>query len=676
MKNQKQLIKLPFDACPDIVVGKGKSKGRYSWRDGTNHIYSMRIIDNAGSQTLMTTIFNADHQPMARIFMDDYKWITHFTEADGRNEISEGKFDWICWNRDKFYGNFVTDEQSEREADKFFKTYKKDKSPIDRLEAYQIDTEKRVLEERYDRIRKSADNVMLLIRPLPKDFEKWVNEEALFESRYIFYDYKKGRTFMDGYCTVCNTDVKVKKPHHNQPGRCPHCGKKIIYKAQRISTEVWNETDVAYIQSLKGGWVVRYFRVTKSYYGCSGMYSFRNPRLYIHEDCREFDTDELQKIYRWDNFKQTGKYMFCEDPYSSHHNGGGYYLYTRNLKAIFKRDNSFLQYFPLSQLVKNGALMNVHDILTEPLRHPQLEFLAKLKLYNLTAGLINHNTYEHTLNLSAKGMQVIGVEKNDLKALQQINPTIGELQIFKATRKYGLPAVKEVVRWIRENKGITIAQVNRLLHFTTTHRAIRYLNEQGERVINKEIVKSRYSWEADRYRYTKITDVCQAWLDYLDNCRRLRYDLKNEFVIFPLHLTQAHDEASKTVEKNKKKYRNQDIADQREEYDCIYRWKTKSLLIRAPKDADEIIAEGQKLHHCVGSYVDKVAARETVILFIRNVKEPDKPFCTLEFLDGRVNQCYGHHDTKIPPEVQKFVDAWLRVKKPGLQSTAKINIAV
>lgn len=677
MKNQKKLFELPVALCPDVRSAAVKEDWQYYSQGENKFSYSMNIIDNGSTQTLVTTIYKSSGTPLLRIFLDDFKWITQiFSESsDIQDVISESEFGNLVakgsWAKNwiELKGTYVANKDSVDEAQRFFKCFADGRAPLARLDKYQQGARERAVKEKNDRIRKSIDDVMLKIRPLPKDFEKWVNDEALFKSRYIFYDYKHGRKFMDGYCTICNTDVKIEHPHHNAVGKCPHCGKKVIFKAQRISTEVYDETNIAYIQPIKGGWVVRYFSVTKDYKACYEMYSFRNPQLYIHEDCREFDTDDIQKVYRWDNFRQTGEYRFCED-YYTRHNGNAYYLYTRNLKAMFKKAGNALQYFPISQLVKNGVLMNVHDLLTEPLRHPQLEFLAKLKLYNLTAGLINHNAYEQSLNLTAKGMQVIGVEKNDLKVLQQINPDLGELQIFRATRKYGLPTVKEIIGWTRENKDITTAQIGRILRYTTPHRAIRYISEQGERVIKEEIVKPRNSWESARFQYMEISDVCQAWLDYLDNCRRLRYDLKNEFVLFPLHLTQAHDETNKLVLKNEKKFRNQDIADQQEEYDRIYRWQTKAFLIRAPKNADEIIAEGQKLHHCVGSYVDKVAARETVILFIRKVKEPEKPFCTLEFLHGHVNQCYGHHDTKIPPEVQKFVDAWQRIKKPALQSTA------
>lgn len=679
MKNQKQLLQLPMDACPDITVQKGKCKTQaYGWRDGTNHIYSMRIIDNAGSPALITTIFDAEHKPIARIFLDDYKWITQFIQADGRNELSEGKFEYLSWYRKRLYGSYVTDKQSEQEAGNFFKKYKEDEEPIDRLKSYQAETQKRLLEERYDRIRESVDNVMLLIRPMPKDFEKWVNDEALFQSRYIFYEYKKGRASMDGYCTVCNTDVQVKKPHHNQPGKCPHCGKKIVFKARKISTEVYDETRVAYIQKLSGGWVIRYFYVIKKYYGYG--HSYREPELWIREEGREFDTVELFKTYRWDNFRQTGEYRFCEQ-YSQRHLGDQCYLYTRNLKKLFKNDTAGRKYFPFADVVKRTPLLNVSNLLIEIVKTKQLEYLAKMKLYNLVAEIVNEAySVKDIINLSGKNpMQALGVGKSDIPYLQKINPDAKSLQLYKATVGYGAETAYETVKWYQTTSGIRHAEsLCNVFRLTTPHKAIRYLTEQSERLINSKEEMIPSDW-CRRCRYQDMRDVLQTWKDYLDMSQKLGYDMKNEFVLFPLHLTQAHDQANADYNERKeeiKKREREGIAGMRAEMDKQYRWHNKQFLIRAPKDYTEIIAEGQKLHHCVGSYVDAVAARETVILFIRKTEDPGKPFVTLEFKNRQVTQCYGHHDTTPPKEVLKFVETWQAVKKPGLQSTAKINIAI
>ena len=39
---------------------------------------------------------------------------------------------------------------------------------------------------------------------------------------------------------------------------------------------------------------------------------------------------------------------------------------------------------------------------------------------------------------------------------------------------------------------------------------------------------------------------------------------------------------------------------------------SKKLQIVCPKQTDDLIAEGQALHHCVGTYIERVAAKKNV----------------------------------------------------------------
>ena len=77
-----------------------------------------------------------------------------------------------------------------------------------------------------------------------------------------------------------------------------------------------------------------------------------------------------------------------------------------------------------------------------------------------------------------------------------------------------------------------------------------------------------------------------------------------------------------------------------------------------PASLDDIIAEGNALHHCVGGYVDKVAAKKCMILFLRKCDAVDKPFYTVEVRGRKVTQVRGMENKAAPPEVQKFMDIW------------------
>lgn len=92
------------------------------------------------------------------------------------------------------------------------------------------------------------------------------------------------------------------------------------------------------------------------------------------------------------------------------------------------------------------------------------------------------------------------------------------------------------------------------------------------------------------------------------------------------------------------------------------------------KSGEEIKEEGRTLHHCVGTYVERVARGETMILFIRRIEKPAEPFYTMEFRDGKVVQCRGKHNCAMTKEIKAFAMAF--EKKMKLESNMRIRTKV
>lgn len=86
------------------------------------------------------------------------------------------------------------------------------------------------------------------------------------------------------------------------------------------------------------------------------------------------------------------------------------------------------------------------------------------------------------------------------------------------------------------------------------------------------------------------------------------------------------------------------------------------LVIKAPKSVDEIVYEGEKLKHCVGTYINDVAKGNTVILFIRNQNDPQKPYFTVEIKNNEVRQIRGFDDCDPSDNVRRFLDEWKKEK--------------
>ena len=73
-----------------------------------------------------------------------------------------------------------------------------------------------------------------------------------------------------------------------------------------------------------------------------------------------------------------------------------------------------------------------------------------------------------------------------------------------------------------------------------------------------------------------------------------------------------------------------------------------------PTCGQDLIIEGNKMHHCVGGYVDRVARGETLIVFVRNKDNLNMPYITCQVeLNGNINQYYLAFDRHITSEQDK-----------------------
>lgn len=73
-----------------------------------------------------------------------------------------------------------------------------------------------------------------------------------------------------------------------------------------------------------------------------------------------------------------------------------------------------------------------------------------------------------------------------------------------------------------------------------------------------------------------------------------------------------------------------------------------------PTCGQDLITEGNQMHHCVGGYVDRVARGETLIVFVRNKDNLNMPYITCQVEpSGKINQYYLAFDRNITSEQDK-----------------------
>jgi hypothetical protein len=160
-------------------------------------------------------------------------------------------------------------------------------------------------------------------------------------------------------------------------------------------------------------------------------------------------------------------------------------------------------------------------------------------------------------------------------------------------------------------------------------------------------------------RYLDGGRDAQLWRDYLADCVELGLDLDDRAVLFPRSLEAAHQGTISQMEYKKNPAQWEAFAKRLGRLDRLA-WAEGGLLIRPPTDAGELVLEGKALNHCVARYVGDMAKGKTTILLIRREAEPDRPFYTLEWREGRVVQCRTKHNRsyQADPEVRAFVERW------------------
>ena len=512
---------------------------------------------------------------------------------------------------------------------------------------------------------------MAAVKPLAeKSLKKWVHWEVL--PAHIIYNYQKGKKQQQGFCTHCQKEVMLVSPRHAKECICPSCGYKATARAAGRASNICDRTTVQYLQKHGDSVLVRICKVSARYKDP------RNPEISFWENARLFFSVKDKKLqeefyyYSYEGRKMTpwvkgtrpvyNRYFYNYDADTCGH------VYTRNLNNELK--GTPWQYSQLGDYYLSDRVeMCIRPFFREYLRYPVLEYLIKLRLYALTTYVVygddGDSFYGNPLNLNGKGIkEVLGVEKQYLPMMQEMDMNRRTLRLLQQFLKEGIHPPQDLMHWCQHNRVLDLEDLRTCLRHMTPNRMIRYLAQQCE-AAPKDFTLESY------YRTTREKKAFGLYKDYLRFCRDLGYDLTDEFILFPRHLKEAHDRVAEMFDKRKAQIYNEKIAAQYEALVSQYQMSKAGLTVIPPKSAAEIVEEGQKLHHCVGGYVSRVAKKECTILFLRREEQPEEPYYTMELRDGEVKQLRGDDNCDPTPDVTAYITLWKQEKLlPAAQKAA------
>lgn len=519
------------------------------------------------------------------------------------------------------YPTFIALKKSTAVIQKYLKT---EEDAIKAIKSLQDGIRKNELDNRHKSELDLIDDYMKPIKAVPKDFDKWLNDVALIDSRYIIYEYKACKT-MKGRCTHCNADVMIEKPKHNEPGICPNCKSKIIYKAKGKANNIIDHCTAQLLQKHPLGIVVREFNVIKKY--------DRNGKSdFSYWEKNRSITGKENKDFAWDEYKQSGTLRWCKDKYWYIDTGA---LYTRNLKR--ELGETEFKYSGLPEMMLSGRITSATDYLRAYQNGPALEYLSKLKLYNLVYSVLFNRYFTGSIDLEGKNpLEVLKLSKDGLKKVIKLDASLNELKLLQISEKEGVHIPDELFEEIAEDFGYYYEDFIRISKLSNLYQQLKYIKSK----------KINYG----DYR------------DYINMAIKLNWDVKDRFILFPRNFKKAHDQVQELVRVKEIYEDNKIIQEMYQKLSKQMNFSKSGYLIRLPMSAKEIIKEGHTLHHCVGKgdYIKSMANGKTLILFIRKQNNPYEPFFTLELnpKDYRVTQVRGVRNCGPDESINKFIDGF------------------
>ena len=113
-------------------------------------------------------------------------------------------------------------------------------------------------------------------------------------------------------------------------------------------------------------------------------------------------------------------------------------------------------------------------------------------------------------------------------------------------------------------------------------------------------------------------------------------------------------ETKNLYELRKIEFDNKQIASNYANHSKAWEFEYGDFTIVIPTCGQDIVTEGERMHHCVGSYVDRVVRNDTYIVFVRRKNDIDTPYITCQvYLDGNIGQYYLAYDRYINTDEDK-----------------------
>lgn len=628
--------------------------------DSKQYIVSAATATVEGIAILCIYFYNVEREITYSVYLNRYGDKPSFTTYDHvDNKFREAC---ICNLFDGYYwayhdDKFVYDcELSARAGNKYFN--EPCRLTLDCANGFQVGLRDYRLQLRMDNDHRQIDALMEQVPPLPADLEKWIDDVALLESRYAYY--RREKNIIIGFCTHCSREFKMDAPRGtlvNKTGICPLCGSQITFKSETSSASVRDDTYINILNRISDGIIISEYKVCRNHSREEFLYGYEQ---HIYPVSRVFiSMNYICKYYIYEcrncKFCNNTRWYRYNERLDDYRYGQYRQLYPYNVADALK-DTPWI-HTALDIYAASGITLHVLNYLRHCERYPVIEKLVKMKLYNLVYDSFRDtNVINHIENPKVRVQDALGMNMADIHFFAEINAKYKEIQLIKYCRTIGRKCdevdIKDIRRFDHDySDKIENDPIRKPLHYTTIYKLCRYICEQYD--IDQLLRKK------DRH-YVSYDIVLNDWQDYIKDCGKLGYDIKESCILMPRVLSEAHRGTSAAISAIENADKDEAIKAILPELEETYNYSDDSFFIRPARSAAELIEEGRQMDHCVARYIDKMAEGDCTILFIRRLSDPDAPVATVEVDGMRVIQIRAFKDRIPEKSVEAFFNKYTK----------------
>lgn len=280
------------------------------------------------------------------------------------------------------------------------------------------------------------------------------------------------------------------------------------------------------------------------------------------------------------------------------------------MKKILK--GTGYQYSQVWNYARHKGYFRIRDVLY--MYSPTVEFLTKLKLYNL----VGKSYFDNGTTFKER----FGVDKKFLKFMQRNNITYEELEVLKYYQKENIKTIR---------------------HFANLNIDL--------------IVKFKVDLDILKDKLKVNSNNIHEYNDYLRIASQLEYDMKDKNILYPVNINEAHNRIIKLYEITKSKKLNNGIKKKYKEL-IKNKYQNKKFIILPAKNISSLINESKQQNNCVKTYAERVANGECDIYFMRLLDSPNKSLVTVEVRNNKIVQKRTKNNERTTPEQDKFLNLW------------------